>query len=317
MTAAQTNPVNHERSPNFPGLLAEFLGEEESVMWREPSVAWGDDYLSQFDLVIVGVAPITGLGANRAYGALSILERMWDDSRLRLLVDAPDPIQMKNAYKAIVDNPDSLVKEFYSYRKEYREVNGDPLLRERLLQAVERMSSAPWPETIVPHLPWQSRSHFERQLPLAHRLRMLNLDELLFDRYSNWQTQLRMDRWAYEKGSHPSWLRRQQVSWPVDALPKTHRKPTWQDTMTMLAGSEGCLIAPSKSGTWWSPRYAMSLAVRTPVFTDWHETQFLSSAWTHLPATFEQMTPDERNDLADEQFATYTKATEGTPWTTG
>jgi hypothetical protein len=54
----------------------------------------------------------------------------------------------------------------------------------------------------------------------------------------------------------------------------------------------------------------MSLAVRTPVFTDWHESQFLGSAWAYLPSGFEGFNPDQRNYVADEQFATYTKAIE-------
>ena len=319
MTAAQTNPVNHHRSPNFPGLLAEFLGEDDEtkVQWSEPSVTWGDEYLDRFNLIIVGIAPVTGLGANRAYGALNIIERLWGDPRLRLLVDAPDPVQMKNANKAIVDTPGNLVKEFYSYRKEYREVHGDPALQERLVEAPRLLSQEAWPETIVPRLPWQTKESFARQLPQVRMLRMTNLDQTLFRRYGDRQTSIRLDRWAYEKGSHPSWLRRQGTTWPVEHLPKTHRKATWSETLDQLARSEGCLIEPSKSGTWWSPRYAMSLAVRTPVFTDWHESQLLSDSWMTLPATFEQMTPEERNQLADEQFATYMKATEGTPWTIG
>ena len=320
MTSAQVNPVAHDRSPNFPGLINEALKDTDTVQWSEPSVSWGEDYLRQFDLVIVGIAPITGLGANRAYGALSVISLLWGDPRLRLLVDAPDPRQMESANQALVDHPKNIAKDFYSYRKEYVPVRNDPRLQKRLVKGARHLAEDSWPVTIVPALPWHASTQvIERQLPRVgpHRLQKVNLDHLLFERYGTWQTSLRNDEWAYEKSSHPNWLGQTQVTWPVEYLPRNHRKAVWADTMNQLAHSEGCLISPSKAGTWWSPRYAMSLAVRTPVFTDWHESQFLSESWMVLPGTFEIMSADERNDLADEQFATYYKATQEASWTIG
>lgn len=306
------------KSPNFVGLLVQHLtGESHVVQWSDPSVSWDEDYLAKFDVVIVGVAPLTGLGTNRAYGALSILEQLWDDKRLRLLVDAPDPYKIGPATQAIDDHPENLAKDFFSYRKEYREVRRDQKLQERLQQAVRALCYDAWPMTIVPQLPWQTASLIRKQLPNAASLQLVNLDYLLFKEFDSWQTQLRSPEWALENGSHASWLRKTNTSWPVNPLPRTHRKAIVTETMTQLAGSEGTLIVPGKLGAWWSPRFAMSLAVRTPVFTDWHQSQFLGSAWAQIPSAFEAMDADERNDLADEQFVTYFKATQEASWTIG
>lgn len=310
MTAAQTNPYYHERSPNFVGLLEDALSEHHRVVWSEPSVDWDLEFLRQFDRVIVGVAPLTGLGANRAYGALSIIERLWDKPSLHLVVDAPDPSKIMPATRSIAATPENLTKEFFSFRKEYGKVAVDLSLQRRLLRAVQHLSDDPWPVTIVPQLPWQTRGQFERQLPKVNRVRLLNLDRLLFDRHWNADTPIRIrkDQWSYEPGTHATWLRRQHVTWEVKKLPRTHRKPIVQETLDMLAESEGCLIAPSKNGTWWSPRYAMALAMGTAVFTDWHESQFLSSAWSGIPASFEEMNPQAQNDLVAEQVASYRAA---------
>lgn len=308
MSAAQVNSVKHRWSPNFPGLIRdELVRNSDDVTWAEPSVLWNDKYLTRYDLVICGISPITALGANRCYGALSIIEQLWGDSRLRLLVDAPDPLKMVSANKSIIDHPDNLDKDFFRARREYEIVHSNPSLKKRLIKAVELLNTELWPTTIVPSLPWQVPQHFAHQLPLAAgRLQLLNLDALLFHMCNlELSVNNRFNRWAYEAGTHPNWVRHQNLTWPLHGLPKTHRRPIIAETLVKLANSAGTIIAPSKSGTWWSPRFAMSLSHRTPVFTDWHETQFLSTAWTHLPSAFELMDQDKREQLGDEQFASY------------
>ena len=308
MTSTQVNPISHLRSPNFVGLMVQqFVDFGVQVDWKEPSVGWDDAWLKRYDSVIVGVSPLTGMGANRAYGALNVLERMWDDPRLRLVVDAPDPLKMESANQAIVDHPKNLTKDFFSYRKEYSKVLSDSELRARLIQAADHLCNDPWPTTIVPQLPWQTEQQFRVQLPKAPRLHLMNLDHLLLEAFPARGLE-RHKVWSREPGSHPSWGRRSDVTWPVHHLPRNHRKDVTSDVITQLAQSSGCLIDPSKTGTWWSSRYAMALSQRTPICTDWHESQFLSSAWVHLPSSIEHMSDEKRELVADEQYASYAAA---------
>lgn len=310
MTSQHTNPDTHKKRVNFAGLIRDaFRITEDEVYWQEPSVTWDDDYLKQFDAVIVGVAPLSSLGANRAYGALNVISRLWNSGRLTLLVDAPDCVKIETSAQAIIDHPESLVKEFFSHRKEYR------LAREkqhfdRLYTGAFMLRTQLWRQTIFPRLPWQHAEDLVDQMRNTKFVQVtpLNLDSFLFSRYAADYNLTRHRWWAYEAGSAPGWLEKQQVCWTVDELPSTHRVPTNEMTLQQLRASRGTLIAPSKSGTWWTPRYAMSLSQGTPVFSDWRETKDLGEAWSVLPTGFEMMTDVEKAQLLTRQTMTFEMA---------
>lgn len=309
MTSQQTNPQSHRKSINFAGLLWESLRHEgHEVYWQDPSVEMSCFDYRRFDHVIVGVSPISALGANRAYGALSAIECLWDKPKLNLLIDAPDPIKMQTSFRAIVDNPDNLTKEFFSYRKEYR-LAIVPSTTERLVNAVKLLDSERWPNTIVPRLPWQSDTSIMNQLPRgAARIKPLNLDSLILDKYMNLEPREREARWSYEKNSMPRWLGRQNVSLPAQELPSTFRVETNTETVRQLSTAIGFLAWPSKSGTWWSPKIPMAVSQMTPVFQDWKETQWLGRGWTSLPGSFEQLSPAAQRTLAEDQYESYSAA---------
>jgi hypothetical protein len=310
MTSQHTNPDTHRKRVNFSGLIRDALrSTEDEVYWQDPSVLWEDDYLAQFDAAIVGISPLSSLGANRCYGALNVILRLWSSGRLTLLVDAPDAVKIETSCQAVVDHPGNLVKPFFTNRKEYRLAREKEHL-DHLYTAAYLLRTQPWPRTIYPELPWHSTSVVTNQLRNTRfsELTGVNLDAFLFDRWSESPGVSRSRWWAYEANSSPRWLERQHVCWRIDELPNTHRVPTNDETIQQLRASRGTLIAPSKSGTWWSPRYAMSLSQGTPVFSEWQETRPLHEAWGVLPTGFELMTETERAQLMTAQTLTYQAA---------
>lgn len=313
-TAQQVNPQSHRKAANFSGLLWDALrgDERNEVFWQEPSVEMATQDLRKFDQVIVGIAPITALGANRAYGAYSIIERLWDDKKLKLLIDAPDPIKMQTASRSIIDHPENLTKDFFSYRKEFR-LAKQPEIAARIVNGVNLLVNGTWPTTIVPGLPWKSSRSVEMQLPLGAvgRVQTLNLDYQLFDRWDNPDalTSTRRDEWALEKGTLTYWADRLNVSLPKRELPRTFRVETDTAAVDQLSESIGCLIGPSRAGTWWNTRYAQALSQRAAVFTDWHDSQYLGAAWMQLPGPFEMMDESGRVKLVQEQYEEYRDTT--------
>lgn len=307
MTSQHTNPEAHRRRVNFSGLIRDTLrSTEDEVYWQEPSVLWDDDYLKQFDAAIVGVAPLSSLGANRAYGALNVIMRLWHTGKLTLLVDAPDAVKIETSAQAVVDHPENLVKPFFANRKEWNLASQKEHL-DRMYTAAFLLRTQTWQRTLYPRMPWQTADVLTSQLRHTkfEQLHPINLDTLLFERYPEPMSKTRVNWWAYERSSAPRWLEKQQVCWRVNELPSTHRVPINDMAVQQLRASHGTLISPSKAGTWWSPRYAMSLSQGTPVFSDWMETRFLNDAWNVLPTRFEMMTNVERASLLTAQTLTY------------
>jgi len=302
MTSAQCNPRAHTMTGNYSGYLSQALTDlGHTVEQRDPRI---DEDLSGYGLVIVGVAPIASLGANRAYGALSIIGRLRDDPRLRLLVDAPDPERIEVSLNHMLADPAKLTKPFFSYRKEY-ELASTPQVRAELLHAIEYLSQDTWPLTISPSLPWTLWAAVEERLPLGARgrVRLLNVDPWVLDSCETLLERVeRPDYWAYEPSGWDRWLGQRHVSWDVVKVPRSHRVPSDVAALQVMRDARGTLIAGTKRGLWWNTRFVQSLAQHTPVFTDWFESWNLSDSFAQLPANFEYE-PDE--DLVDQQRKDY------------
>lgn len=307
MTAQQSNPASHQRVANFTGYLRQAMRDQGyDTWWQNPEINMD---LDSWDHVVVGVAPITSLGANRAYGALSIIERLWDSQKLTLLVDAPDPVKIEASLSAILDTPENLTKPFFSYRKEYTTAT-DPKTHLRLLKAVSLLRDGVWPQTVVPRLPWTTASTVDSQLPTGatSRLTMLGLDHYVFDDWDSEPAALKNPIWAFEPSSDGRWLRRQAVTWETKEIPRSSRTEADTHAINLLRSSSGCLIAPTRHSTWWNTRYAMSLAQGVPVFTNWQETAELGPAWSGLPGVFEYTPAGTRQEHAAAQREAYTTA---------
>lgn len=308
MTAQQANPASHRRAANYMGYLYDVLltGEHE-VDWMDPGV---EADLTSYDYVVVGVSPITSLGANRTYGALSIIERLWDSPKLTLLVDAPEPTKIENSLRAIAEKPENLMKPFFEYRKEYElVVKGGHA--DRLLSVVERLHTDEWPATLVPALPWHTNETLGRLVPEGARENLHGGELEAFvirDHLSEPVAPLNMNRWAYQPGSDKKWVDKQGVSWPLVDVPWSSRAEADGQAISAIRSCSGTLIAPERAGTWWNTRYGMSVAQGVPVFTEWREAVTIGSSWATLPQVYETLDYETREYVAQQQLKEYNQA---------
>lgn len=313
MTAQHTSRRAHARSATFSGLLAESMASAGWVAdMIEPSMAWTDQDLDDYDAVVVGLAPLTSTSAHRAYGALSVLQRLNNDPRLSVLVDAPEPYKLVASLRAVKKDTTKLVKPFYEKRSEYKRAS-EPGEQKRLLSIVDRLLDDPWPTTVYAALPWSSDDMLVKQVPntLDSKKHGLCPDALLLSstvkpdsplttRHEWWSATAVQTDWVAEMRQH---LRHPIV--PAKATPKAGD----EEVVARLAHSTGTLATTYRQAIpWWTTRIAQSLAVHTPVVTDWRYSVGLGAPWAVLGATVESMDRLERHELALLQRSTYMQA---------
>ncbi len=309
MSAPQVSSSANKRALSFAAVLNTALLESgHSVTWGDPNIDINNAAIKKFDVIFVGISPLTSLGANRAYGALATIASVLESEpeKLRLFIDAPNVSQIEVSLKALAASPESLVKPFYSYRKDYEKVAADVKLQEKLLSVVNKLLTEPWPITIYPKLPWQLDEDVTRNLPdvAAKSVRGVNLDAYLLTQPK--VSEERVDKWTTsdaKSGWHKKLIK--TVALPCSPMRIT-KGSTDVDTEAQIARSIGAIVAPDKKqDTWWSYFYIQALNTATPVVTKWQDSQRIGSSWTVLAATIEDMSASERLQLAEMQRVAY------------
>jgi len=306
-TANHVSQSKNARSLTFTSQLNDALkaGKHE-VSWVEPSVAMTSDYLSEFDSVIVGLAPPTSTSAHRIYGSLSVINYSWKIGNLRILIDAPDPRKIWAGLTAVNRNPDDLIKDFYSKRKEYKKLK-DKEVFDRIHDSVRMLLMNDWPKTIYPRLPWMSSASVMSYIPTTSKS---TLAGFCFDRkfIEGFDKPISgsPEYWLSDYRNSP-WSRQQERLVELSVLPmKASRWEKDSDTVVRMSKAIGCLVSIHRNGDpWWSPAIPLALSNGTPVVSDWLLTSMLGDSWRALPCNIEQMSQDERSDLLRDQVKTY------------
>lgn len=310
MTSAHTTPHTSDNKTFF-GMLSSLISEyfpDSSVEIKSPGINWTKKDLDKYDLVFVGIVPPTSLSANKIYGALNIIDTLYDSPKLRLVLDYPQLWQFKASLNSIVRDPESLIGSFYSKRQDYFLVNNRQSL-EKFARVCGKLLSGQWPTTIYPRLPWKKDSDVYKALGLVADRNFvgLNLD-------SFFATDNEPDLF---KTTNPIWaIDNDKTSWSkaiseVLTHPTTKMRPSKKhndiDVSVLMGSSTGSLISPQDrgGGTWWSYRYMQSLNVFTPVVSDWKETHRIGESWSFLAYQVEDMTLHDRIELAKRQKDSY------------
>jgi len=308
MTAPHASVNANTINLSFAGAVCKALSKAgHEVTWADPSVFMTRKSLEQFDAILVGIAPPTSLGANRIYGALSVIDLMKDSSKLHLFVDSPTKSQIEVGIRALISDKDKVTKDFYSYRKEFSAVKNDTEILNRVLGGLTYLYEQEWPKTLVASLPWTTHESVKLAPNAKKNLELINLDALLIE----------------EIGEHPvervgKWVTESQTKWS-DGIVSTLTNPCvkmrwnkgWGDAQVMeqICRSIGAIISPDKKdGTSWNYRYVQAVASQTPVVTDWKESMRIGESWAVLAPVLDTMNQSGRDFLALAQKESYLTA---------
>lgn len=311
LTGATSAQVSVERgTETFAGLVHQALQDGgHHVEWVQPSISMSKDYLAEFDSVVVGIAPPTSTAAHRIYGALSVIQFAYELGNLRLLVDAPEPRRIFVGLKSIYSKPDSLTKDFYQKRREYRKTADEEVL-ERLHVAVRLLHTQEWPTTIFPLFPWMSFPSVSTEISMtnAGNLAGLNLDSHLL-RHHHENVPVKSDYWVVDSPT-TKWSSNIEKTVSHQVLStKASRKDPSGTSYARMRGAIGCFVSVYRYGTpWWSVALSQALSSGVPVVTDWRLSSMLGPEWAVLAQSIEDMNEYERLSLAEAQRDSYIKA---------
>lgn len=308
-SSAQTSESVAGKNPTFTGLLVQSLRESgHDVVWDTPTMRWNEEHLSQYDSVVVGLTAPTSITAYRLYGALSVIDKASKVTNVKYLVDAPEPHRLWNGIRAVVQNPDDLVKDFYSRRSEFSEAI-IPENKKRLQSVIERLYQEPWEDTIVPAFPWFRTHHVTNHIPniSADKLHPLCLDSVVLKNLGGTGLYMKSNPSGWFYDSKSKWL--SKIEKTVDQGLNNFDKSGSAGIMADMNLSTGSFISVHKNDEpWWSVNLIQSLYVGTPVVTDWRHTSYLGDSWNVLAHSIEDMTDSERTSLVISQKKSYLSA---------
>lgn len=312
LTGATASQVPSEKSaaiPTFSSLVSEALRQgKHDVTWVKPSVDLDKAYLSEFDAVVVGIAPPNSTAAHRIYGALSIAQYAHELGTLRLLIDAPEPKRVWDGIRAIHNKPQDLTKDFYFNRHEYRKTS-DKKTSARLHKAINVLFAKKWPTTIYPSLPWMPLSSISSKIPMLSESDSvgLNYDSRILEKTGTPVSPIdRSDYWVVDF-PNTQWSKGIEKTLRHQVLPvRGSRWERGEDSLSRLQGSLGCLISVHGRGVpWWSSTLSQALHNGIPAVTDWSLSSMLGPDWSVLAQSVEEMSAHERSAMAEGQRISY------------
>lgn len=307
-TAAHASRSSNEKNASFAGIIDAALTELGcEVVWDVPSVKLSKDYLSQFDSVLVGISSPTNVNAHRIYGSLSVIKHCLELGNLSLYIDTPDPHKIYAGIREIYKNPQSLVKSFYSKRREYNLVLEKENYK-NATTAINKLYTDAWPRVIIPSYPWTSPTVVSKYIPNVdnNKLFLVSPDSYLLEIQQDRTTPVDGEYWCIDS-TKTKWSQTvlEGLSKPV----VNHRQSKWdgnKEVLNRLSGSLGALVSTYKDGNpWWMPTLSQALFVGVPVATDWRHTQHMGQEWSMLPVAIEDMSPEQRLFVAKKQKEQY------------
>ncbi len=307
-TAQQASRIHVERTPTFSNLLVRsFQDAGVEAKLASPRLDWDEEFLSGFDLVVVGIAPTTSISANKIYPALITAEKARNIGNLALLIDAPESFKIPPSFRAWQDMNKTL-KSFYDRRKNYSEVVEDEDLQAQLKSFISYLCEDPWPTTFFPAFPWSTKDYMIKNISNldSNSLVGVSVDMYILlqpPKVKNFYTN--DEYWTCD--SMNPFGKEQQKLLSKQVLPT--KSSIWEsenETLIRIRESIGTLVATYRGGeSWWSPALAQSLSQGVPVVHDWRASGHLGSEWTHLASAVETMSLYEREDLAYSQKQSY------------
>lgn len=307
MSAPHTSTNTNRRSLSFAGALGMVLTEQgHEVIQDEPDISWNINDIQDYDVVLVGLSPLTSLSANHVYGALNLIDLLIESDKLKFFIDAPEPTRITASLRSISKTPDNLTKPFYSYRKGFTYASV-PGMAQNLMDVINYLLTEKWPTTLYPSLPWSGTGKVISQLPsgASEELKPINLDSYLLTTQETFEVEKR-EKWVVES-YNTSWIKTVTETLQNPTVPMKWNKG-WTDSQVFaqISSGIGSLISPYQTGgTWWSYRLIQSMNASTPIATDWRESSAIGESWMYLASHIETLSLQERIDLSHQQRKDY------------
>jgi hypothetical protein len=305
-----TGMASHHTKPSsnvtFFRTLSERVEIFSTIEWTTPSVTWTEEYLNQYDYVVVGITPPTSLSANKVYGALHAINIMYDSPKLIMVIDHPQLWQYKHGFNSIDSNPLSIFTNFYSKRGEFSIAKEVHL--QSIAEANNKLLTKKWPKTIYPSLPWSSSRDIDKLLGLfaEESLIPVNLDSFLIAENdldnkkvgSSWVFDSKNSRWLSDLSK--------LLTLPLGPI-SSSKKLSDYDAFEFIKTSFGLVLAPQERGVgvWWSYRLIQALNSNTVVLSDWKKTHELGPEWSLLGYDLESQTNEDIINIAKLQKRSY------------
>lgn len=307
MSSRVCNPEASKKDAAFAFLLARALREAgHEVDQRNPTMT--EDY-TEYDKVIVGIAPIHAMGSNRAYGALAAILRLWGTDKLMLMLDDPGTGKIFSGLRTVCESPERLTKPFFSYKLEYA-LASQPEWHAWLMEGVKLLRTAVWPITVIPQHAWADGP--PRLTGAGQQIsQVIGVDPSLLVDYpmpSPW-TQ-RRQVWSVEASDDLPWLRHQEpfLTLPVErhgAEGLSRFRDDAQRTETYVS-VRGVIAPPVLDGAWWTPRPYLASRAGALVLTDWRSVRPLGTCWTLTAQQADMMNSNVVPDVAAQQLEAIT-----------
>lgn len=294
------------KNHSFFRTLATAYEEFSKVTWSEPKLSWTKSDLENFDQIVFGFSPPTSMGANYLYGAVHVLNTLYESPKLRMVVDSPQMWQYKNSLRAFKRDSDQIFGSFYSSRKNYAEAKKSNT-RESAEALAYKLANSQWPISFVPQLPWQDQASIAAKVPFITEDMVVpvNLDSFLLTKDT--PTIGRAEQWAVDNPKSAWFLTtKNTLRFPTMSM-KNSTKPKDAEVRERINSCMGAIIAPQDRnlGTWWSYRYIQAMNTTTPIATYWQDSGDMSSEWGLLGYQIEDMQPYERQHVAFQQIKQY------------
>lgn len=295
----------NNRTARFAGLLNSTLSyssNQSSINFCNIDTDRKD--LENNDLVIVGLAPISSLSANKIYSALHVVNQLKDSGKLKIMLDAPDPYLVFQSFKSVLSKPELLTKDLYSSREGYSVVATNPIKQKEMLSSLEFLLSGAY-DIITPSLPYYTFTRAAYGIPEGGETYAYNFDSLFLNNshYNEkavakyWLAETLKTKWAKDISM--------TVSKPVLNI-KRNAYETRSDYISRIQKSYGFFLNTYKNDTpWWSANLMLALSCGVPVFSDWRHTSVLGETWSLLAHSAESMSPSERFNLSQSQLVAY------------
>ena len=264
--------------------------------------------LSQFDLVVVGLAPLNSLNTLNIFSALwAVGEAERLGIPLAISIDDWAFKKLRGGYAGVLKDPASLTKPFFEFKKDFawaKEHNDE------LIEVVLRLVDREWPKLLVPAFTWGDFDLLKKNLSWAPE--QLYWDPSIVARkYDTVIPEERVRAWVLGAlVENDRWLDKLGLEWDVKRFGKLPKEKGGKAERVMesvlvqaYADNRGVISIPyyhAGSG-WWRNRYVYAASTRSIVLASNDDVRALGESFLLKPQDIERMSDGELDALAAAQ----------------